>query len=185
MKIPSGVLAALLAVVLVYHADAQVPALKRWSAAVYHGLVVGTSSRDDVLRVLGKPKAVGMEQDTGLPTMMYTVSDPVLGTLIVYTKKGILDGMTLLPKNHLTKGDISRLFGPDYAVVGYSTDDCFTEAGTAPIYEAPDGPIQHLEYRDRGLAAVLHNSDVTAVVFVSGPFGPTHSLCAEGGRNSR
>ena len=182
MKIRNAVLATFLAITAAYYANAQTPASQRWSPATYHDLTIGTSTRSDVLRLLGKPKAVGKEPDTGLPTMTYAVSDPVPGMLTIYTQKGILDGMTLSPKKPLTKNDIIRLFGSDFTIVRYATDDCLTEGGSAPIYEAPNGPIKHMEYRDRGVAAVFNGAEVVAVVFVSKPIGPTHSLCTERGK---
>ena len=171
-------LATVLAMTTVGNACAQAQTLKPWSPAKYHDLIVGTSTRENVLTQLGKPLTTGREQDTGIPIMTYRVSNPVQGTLVVYLHKGILDGMTLLPKNRVTRRDLLRLYGTDYLVVRYATDDCLTEGGTAPIYETPDGAIEHIEYRDRGVAAIVRDGEVRAVVFVSKPFGPTHSQCA-------
>jgi hypothetical protein len=181
MKTKNAMLATFLVLMTVNTAAAQAPDLRPWSAATYHNLVVGTSTRDDVLRLLGKPNIIGREQDTGVPTMTYTVSDPVPGTLVVYTKKGILDGMMLTPKKSLTKGDIIRSLGPDYIVVHYAMDDCIGEGGAGPIYQTSRGPIKHMEYRDHGLAAVFAYDDdqrVEAIVFTFKPFGPSHSICA-------
>ncbi len=180
MRLLNIMLAAWLSAYGLY-AGAQTSNSKLWSAAKYHDLVVGSSTQNDVLRVLGKPKAVGKEQDTGAPTMTWIVTDPVPGTLVVYTKKGILDGMILTPKKDLTKAEILRLFGSEFRVVRYAMDDCVGEGGAGPIYESPDGPIKHLEYRDRGLAVVYAYDDdekVEAIIFTSKPFGPTHSVCA-------
>jgi hypothetical protein len=159
-------------------ADPQVVVSKPWTPATYHGLVMGKSTRADVIKVLGNPKWAGREQDTGIPIMSYEVSDPVPGTLVVYVEKEILDGMTLNPKNRLTKSDLLRLLGHDYIIVRYDTDDCLAEGGTAPIYETPNGPIKHMEYRDRGVAVIFYQDNVEAILFTFKPFGPTHSLCA-------
>jgi hypothetical protein len=155
---------------------------KTWIPAIYHGLTVGTSTRKDVARVLGKPKWVGKEEDTGLPISSYTVSDPVPGTLVVYTKRDLLDGMMLYPKDTLKQSDIVRILGTDYTVVRYDTDECLTESGTSPLYEAMNGSLRQVEYRQRGLAVILRdaettNSEVEAIGFVDKPFGPTHSRC--------
>ena len=159
-------------------AHAQTQISKTWVPAVYHNLVVGNSTRDEALKILGKPNSTGKEQDTGIPTMTYKVSDPVAGTLVVYVKKGILDGMSLYPDRELRRSDVVRLLGPNYAVVHYATDHCLTEGGTAPIFESPGGPILHIEYRARGLAVILNGNQVAAIAFVARAFGPTRSLCA-------
>jgi hypothetical protein len=171
----------IVAIAVVQQADPQKLAERSWLPATYQGLTIGVSTKEDVLRVLGKPKSIGKEQDTGLPTMTYVVTDPVPGVLTVYVQKGILDGIGLTPKKSLTKGDIIRLFGPNYIIVHYATDDCLDDGGAAPIYENPRGSIKHMEYRDRGVAASFAYDDdqkVEAIVFTSKPFGPSHSICA-------
>jgi len=167
-----------LAIIVVQQASPQKLPERSWSPAMYHDLTVGLSTKDDVLRVLGKPKTIGKEQDTGLPTMTYIVADPVPGVLTVYVPKGVLDGMTLSLKKRLSKSEIVRLFGSGYIAVEYDTDDCLGEGGAAPIYESPNGPIKHLEYRDKGIGVIFHEGEAVAIVFVSKPFGPSHSICA-------
>jgi hypothetical protein len=178
MKIVSTVILTALVIQGAPATDSQTALSKKWVAAVYHGLVVGTSTKADVLRVLGKPKSVGKEQDTGLPTMSYAVSDPVQGTLVVFIRRGLLDAMSLTPKTRSTKDDIVSVLGSDYLVVHYAPDDCLGEGGAAPIYEDRNGPIERIEYRSRGLALSLHDSEVEAILFVAKPFGPTRSRCA-------
>jgi len=178
MQIKRALLAIALAITVVQQASPQKLAERSWMPAVYHDLTVGVSTKDDVLRVLGKPKAIGKEQDTGLPTMTYVVTDPVPGVLTVYVQKGVLDGMTLSLKKRLSKREIIRLFGSDYIAVQYDTDDCLGKGGAAPIYESPNGPIKHLEYRDKGIGVIFHESEAVAIAFVSKPFGPSHSICA-------
>ena len=171
---------ASLSLVVLLSGAASAQSLKPWSAAKYHGLAIGRSSRADVRRQLGKPDSVGTEEDTGLPIMTYTVSDPLPGKLVVYTENGIVDGMTLYPRKDQTKDDIVRIFGPDFIVVHYAVDQCSGDGGTAPIYETSSGPIKHMEYRDRGLAAIFSQGDdqkVEAIAFTSRAFGPPHSSC--------
>lgn len=178
MRIMKAIFAIVIAISTVQYADPQKLAERSWSPATYHDLTVGVSTKDDVLRVLGKPKTIGKEQDTGLPTMTYVVTDPVPGVLTVYVQKGVLDGITLSLKKRLPKSEIIRLFGSDYIAVQYDTDDCLGEGGAAPIYESPNGPIKHLEYRDKGIGVIFHEGEAVAIAFVSKPFGPSHSICA-------
>jgi hypothetical protein len=166
------------AIIVIQQASPQKLPERSWSPATYHDLTVGLSTKDDVLRVLGKPNTIGKEQDTGLPTMTYIVADPVPGVLTVYVPKGVLDGMTLSLKKQLSKSEIVRLFGSGYIAVQYDTDDCLGDGGAAPIYESPNGPIKHLEYRDKGIGVIFHEGEAAAIVFVSKPFGPSHSICA-------
>ncbi len=126
MRIFNLILANLLVGMALNCAGAQAPASRPWSAATYHGLTVGTSTRADVLKVLGKPNFVGREEDTGVPTITFPVPDPMPGTLTVYMKKGILDGMRLDLNESLSKSDIIRIFGHNYVVVHYATDDALT-----------------------------------------------------------
>jgi hypothetical protein len=177
MKTLNATLAICLVVTAADAAGPQVQARKSWAPASYHGLIMGKSTRDDVRRVLGKPKWVGKEGDTGVPIMNYDVSDPVPGTLVAHITNGILESMELDLKKSLPKNDVIRLLGSGYIVVHYSMDDCLGEGGTTPIYEDPNGPIVQMEYRDRGLAASFYNDRVEAIIYTDKPFGPTHSQC--------
>lgn len=98
MKIVSTVLLASLLIQGGFATGPQSAISKKWVPAVYRSLVVGVSTKSDVLKVLGKPNSAGKEQDTGLPTMSYAVSDPQQETLVVYIRRGLLDGMSLFPK---------------------------------------------------------------------------------------
>jgi hypothetical protein len=151
---------------------------RTWMPATYKGLVMGKSTRQEVLRVLGKPEWVGRESDTGVATMEFPVSDPVPGKLAVHFPHGeIVNDMTLYPVSRLTDKDILALLGSDYLTVRYATDDCLGDALTAPLYESPDGYIKHLENRSRGLALAFYAHGVEAIHFVHEPFGPTSSRC--------
>ncbi len=178
-------LAALIVFTQVQVDIAQANVGKPWKSAVYHGLVMGKSTRADVLKALGKPKWVGHEQDTGTPIITYDVADPVPGVLTVYINKGILESLALEPKKALSRDDIVRLFGHGYIAVHYSADECLDEGGAAPVYQDPKGHSLYWEYRDRDLAAMFHYNDedsVDAILFLHGPIGPAHSLCTKKGQ---
>lgn len=175
MKTPNIALLAVLVLGLALQSPGQDS--RKWSAAVYDHLVVGESSRNAVLKQLGKPDWVGQEADTGLPVMHFTVSDPVPGTLVVHTRHGILGGLALYPKKELTKADIVHMFGSHNLMTRYSSDDCLTEGGSAPIYEDPKGSLEQLEYRSRGIAVAVHGDEVEVIEFVGKPFYPTRSHC--------
>lgn len=153
-----------------------------WKAATYKGLVVGTSSRSDVIRTLGKPKYIGPEEDTGEPIMEFEVKEPVPGKLTAYVRHGVLEGLALTPSGTLGRADIIKKFGRDYLDVHYAVDECLSEGGTAPLYENPDGPFEQIEYRSRGIAIVLRNGEVEAIVFEGPPFPTSRSRCSSRSR---
>ena len=186
MKIKNATLVTVFVLMTVNCSAPQAPAVKPWSAATYHGLIVGTSTRAEVLNLLGRPDYVGREEDTGTPIMNYEVVDPVPGTATVYIMKGILDGIYIHPKRSLTRRDIIRLLGTGYIVNHYAADDCLDNGGAAPIYQNARGSIKYMEYRDRGLAAdFAYNDDekVQGIIYTFKQLGPAHSACAGRGKN--
>jgi hypothetical protein len=168
MNVTKVMLAAFPVFTTAHCASPQAQSTKPWAPATYHGLVMGESTRADVLSILGNAKWAGKEPDTGIPIMSFDVSYPVPGELEVYLTNGILDSMTLNLNEKMARKNIIHLLGPNYTIVRYATDECLSEGGSAPIYENLSGPIKYLEYRDRGLAAALDYEDddkVEAIVF--------------------
>jgi hypothetical protein len=177
MKILATVLLASLVCQAGLRSNSQKHVSKTWVPAVYHGLVMGKSTRAAVLRVLGKPTWVGRESDTGIPMMNFTVADPLPGNLSVFFERGILDGMTLYPKGTVTKEDIVRVFGSDYVIGRYERDECFDDSGAASIYESPTGSVKYMEYRKRGLVISFYRDEVDGIMFVERLSVPAHSRC--------
>ena len=152
-------------------------AVPPWHVAHYSSLTIGKSSRGDVERLLGSA-VITREQDTGDPIVTYQVDSPVPGLLTVHLKRGVVDGLTLTPKDPLSAAEAIQLFGTEYVPVQYGVDECLTQNGSAPIFELPGGPISHLEYRGQGIGLVVKNGLVVAIAYTDKPFGPTHSRCA-------
>ena len=151
---------------------------QRWIPAIFHGLTVGKSNRADALRILGKPASTGRGGESVFPFISYEVSDPVPGTLTIYFEHGIILEMDLKPKAPTTKKDIIRVFGSDYRMARYSTDECLNEGGVAPVYEDPDGPFEQMEYRPRGISVTFDVNEVEVISLVGKSIAPTHSRCA-------
>jgi len=164
-------------------AEAQTVRSKSWVPAVYHGLVVGKSTRNNVLRILGKPKSTGRAAESDPPMLYYDydVADPVKGRIEVYFRGAIVDSMALYPDASLTQEDVIRILGERYSLVRYAGDDCLGSGGAGPMYEDPEGDIKHMEYRNRGLAVAFNSSKVEAILYVQRAFGPTHPRCAHEG----
>jgi len=159
MKILRAILLTTLVISAALYVESQTPTSKPWNPATYHGLIMGKSTRADAFKVLGKPKWAGREQDTGVPILSYDITDPLPGELEVFITKGILEGMTLNLKNNVSQKDIIRLFGDNYIIVHYATDDCLDDGGAAPIYQNPKGPFKTMQYRDRGLVILFVYND--------------------------
>ena len=77
MNVTKVMLAAFPVFTTAHCASPQAQSTKPWAPVTYHGLVMGKSTRADVLSILGKPKWAGKEPDTGIPIMSFDVSDPV------------------------------------------------------------------------------------------------------------
>ena len=83
-----------------------------------------------------------------------------------------------LDPTNLSKEQAIAHFGNDYIVIRYAHDDCLSNGEAAPLYEAPDGPIFVVEYRQRGIAISLRDKKtVQTISYVKEPIGATSSLC--------
>lgn len=146
---------------------------------------MGKSTRAEVIKVLGKPKWDGKEEYSRIPMMSYEVDYPMPGTLYVYMTKGILESMTLSLKKKVNQNEIIRLFGSNYVVVHYATDECFADGESVPIYQKTNGPIKTMQYRNLGLVADFdYNSDDTvyAITYIYKRSIRTHSSCSGQGK---
>jgi hypothetical protein len=136
----------------------QAPA---WTPAAYRGLTVGSSSKEDVLRVLGMPSSISKDSDSGEPLWNYQVSDPFPGSLEAYIKGGtILGGFTLRPSRQVTRAEIIKMFGPNYR---------YSKRPTA------SGSLEMLAYPDRGIAIILqfeNNEAVDLIIYSAKPVNP-------------
>jgi hypothetical protein len=169
------------------------PATSRtWRPAVYHGLIIGTSKRREVITKLGEPNYVGKEEDTGAPYLSYSVSDPFEGTLAAYIDHGTLSMLILTLRHPMPIKAAVETLGPTGLLrTNYSLDNCVGGAGAGPIYENPRGDIEYVEYRSRGLALAVYEDKVESVSFVAKPLGsatskcPARTLTKQGPKNAR
>jgi hypothetical protein len=122
---------------------------------------------------------------TGVPMMSYEVTDPFPGTLFVYTTKGILEEMNLSLKKKVNQNDIIHIFGSNYIVVRYDTDECLGDDESVPIYQSADGPLKQIQYRNLGLVADFNyndNDNVYSISYIYKLSVQTHSLCTGQGK---
>lgn len=140
---------------------AQQKLASTWAPATYRGLTVGSSSKEDVLRVLGKPSSISRDSDSGEPLWNYQVSDPFPGSLEAYIKGGTtLGGFTLSLSRQVTKAEIIKMFGPNYR---------YSKRPTA------SGPLEMLSYPDRGIAIILqfeNNGVADLIIYSAKPVNP-------------
>jgi hypothetical protein len=158
-----------------------------WHAANYRGLVMGQATRIDMLRVLGAP------QDSGPPGQQATdASDPeewneyegsgeLPGklTVVVNKRSGVILGIDFYPEN-LSKEEAIKHLGNDYVITRYDFDSCLSKDGgeSAPLYESPNGEVEVIEYRKRGIAVgVNYQGRVNQIQYVSKPIGAPSSKC--------
>jgi len=156
---------------------------QRWHAASYCGLVIGKSTRAQMLRVFGGPKwheVLGKGPDAEV-WYHYEGLGELPGELVVVVGKhsGKILGIDLHPQN-LTKEKAIEYFGPGFRITRYDFDSCLSVDGgeSAPLYESPDGAVTVVEYRDRGIAiGVNYKGEVDQVQYVSKPIGARASKC--------
>lgn len=132
-----------------------------WTPATYRGLTVGSSSKDDVFRVLGRPSSISKDSDSGEPLWNYQVSDPFPGSLEAYIKGGTtLGGFTLSLSRLVTRAEIIKMFGQNYR---------YSKRSTA------SGPLEMLAYPDRGIAIIFqfeNNDAVDLIIYSANPVNP-------------
>lgn len=164
----------------------------RWRAASYLGLTIGTSTRADVLRVLGEPARkdtpVDQAEDEPHPEVWYVYQGigefPGELTAVIDERSGVVLRLDLSPQN-LSRDEAIRHFGKNYIVTRYDFDECLGNEESAPLYESPSGSIISIEYRQRGIAvAVDETGRVNTISYVSKPIGARQSKCKSSDRSA-
>ncbi len=156
-----------------------------WRPAVYRGLVVGKSSAEEVRKTLGRPEKAVPGAGSRPPLKYYTVKEPLPGSLAVLITAGRLKLLMLNLKEPISQKEAIRIFGSDFRIGRYSLDTCLDSGGEAPSYEDPDGDIQVLEYRNRGIALDLYEGQVDTISYLDGPFGSAHPRCAQSPKSQK
>jgi hypothetical protein len=156
-------------------------------------LTMGTSTREDMLRVFGESEDFAetekwRNETPNLPSEIDYVYENVgeirgLHRVAVSSRDGKIVWILIEPEKML-KSDIVRLYGPNYVITKYDTDDCIDDEDGVPLFESPNGRIKQFEYRERGIFFRLKKQDsrksgdlVELIMFVSEPPGATTSRC--------
>lgn len=145
---------------------------RKWQAATYRGLMMGRSTRADMIRVLGEPKWSELfDEDKSKPECWYHYDSggEFPGEVVFNVDKstGVILKMILHPKDLSLKEAIKRL-GGSYVATRYEFCQGFDEEESAPLYENPSGQFRYIEYRKRGMALSIGNNDkVDFIVYLS------------------
>lgn len=160
-------------------AGAPAPEKKQqsWRAGMVKGLTVGVSTRADMFRILGPPTSQwvydGMEEEDprSVTHFIYKGAAELPGDLSVDVVKGTGRILAIaIEPDVLTLERAIEHFGPDYVRTRYDwcpggSEDVWILDG--PIYESPDGDLEYIEYRERGIAMLVGYSGlVDEVSFV-------------------
>lgn len=149
----------------------------KWKPAIYRNLVMGKSTRKDLLRTLGKPKLTAIPEGQ-LKTdryqenwYYYDLTGEIKGKLTAYVDKrsGVMLGISLLP-DKFSKDDMIQQFGSEFVETRYQFCQCTEESDAAPVYETPEGSLVQFEYRSRGIAIHFHDG-TASIEYLDSPFG--------------
>ncbi len=160
--------------------------IRGWCPAEYRGLVIGSSTRDDMLRILGHPaqsEVLGEADDTAREVWHhYQSGGEIPGSLVVVEGRSRqITGVSLYPHD-LSREDIVQKLGGGYVETRYDFDLCLGDEESAPLFESKDGSVVMLEYRLRGLAIAVDDSGrVREVFYLSRPYGAERSRCTGSG----
>ncbi|MGB7925165.1 MAG: hypothetical protein WCF57_18140 [Pyrinomonadaceae bacterium] len=158
---------------------------RQWRAANYRGLVMGTSRYDDMLRALGEParseQPVGQTEGSSEQVTWYVYKDDgeLHGELmaVVETKSRTILWIGISPPS-LTKDEAIKRFGNDYTITKYHFEPCLGGDESGELYEAQDGALSFVEYRQRGIAIMYDDEGkVRQITYVSKPIGSPSSKC--------
>lgn len=158
------------------------PTQQLWRPAIYRGLVMGKSKRAQMLRVFGQPKW-SREAETGSHEEVwnnYEGKGEFPGITIVVTEResNVISRIDFYP-TRLTKQQAIAHFGSRYILTRYNFESCEGDEESEPLYESPNGLLQFIEYRARGIAIAIGNEEmVTKISYVSHPIGTPQSRCS-------
>lgn len=161
-----------------------------WGTATYKGLIIGKSTRADMLRVLGEPEWSGPPSNQGKvdqnPEIWNTYKGsgdfPGQTTVVIDKHSSVILSIDLYPEA-LSKEEAIRRLGDHYIKTRYDLDMCLSTDGgeSAPLYESPNGEIEIIEYRSRGIAIrVNYQGNVDHIQYVNKPIGTPSSKCSTG-----
>jgi hypothetical protein len=138
---------------------------------------VGTSTREDVLKLLGKPireDFANPEDDSDEVWYIYNNAGDLPGQFEAHINKksGLLVALSLGMTGDVDKETVLKLFGDDYEMVRYDACPDSAESEAGPFYESSNGQAISYEYRSRGIAVdVNYKGMVQGIEYLQRPPG--------------
>jgi hypothetical protein len=158
--------------------SAQSKSSLRAASKTYRGVTLGITTRQEVLRLFGKPSTeykMPLEKDRVEFRYLAPAGEP---SLTLYLKNNVVDELEEYPAS-LTPEKAIEKFGPDFQRHRYSFDDCLSDGEGAPLFRDPKGQFEFIEYRHRNLYLQLrqYRNLVESIVLSSIPPGSLRSQC--------
>lgn len=151
-----------------------------WKPGEFSGLVAGKSSRKDVIRVLG---ANDPKKEKRLETYSYRGKGDFSSTLIIQVNRatGVVETITEQFSPNITRTQAHKKYGNDYREVQYSMLDCPHEGVNPLAYRDPKGPVELIEYPQKGLILWPNREgfDIAAAVYLAKPLPRKRPVCAK------
>jgi hypothetical protein len=129
-----------------------------WHASDFHGVTAGKSNKAAVVKAFGdpaetrQPSLAAFANDACCEELLYHGKGDNGGELSIAIRKNgtvvyILDQF----KSAMPRSTAYRKYGKDWHDHAYSSAKCAERAGIAPLYRDPAGPIELVEYPDKGM----------------------------------
>jgi hypothetical protein len=163
----------------------------KWQRAIFEGLKIGVSSRSDALKTLGKPNSSTIsdynDKPEGSDREDFELMDKYenfgfYGELtIIYSKKNETIIEIVSYPNNVTVEEAIKHFGENYKRTQYNFMECPGDVGSSRIYESKNGEFKYIEYRSKGIAIKIDDSEkeVENISFVSQPIGMNSADCSK------
>jgi hypothetical protein len=140
-----------------------------WRAATFQGVRVGTSREAEMLRRLGTPRhrtRVHWSDSVVVWSYEFPQGGELPGRVVVDvdTATRVVLSVALHP-DRLSVSAAIRHFGPGFQRTRYGRDECLGDAESTPLYEDPDGPVEYVEYRTRGIAIPVEAGDTVREIY--------------------
>jgi hypothetical protein len=178
---------------------------EKWGAGNFRGLIIGKSTKADMLRRFGKPrwsqtkpedreekereeKERTRDRDQSARRVTWNHYEnigelPGITNIATDTRTGVIVRIDFFPER-LTRDEAIARFGPNYLVRRYEFDRCDRDEDHESLYESANGSLLTLEYRSRGVALLIQSNDLVSTIrYVNAPIGSLRSKCQPGGQS--
>ena len=133
---------------------------KEWRPATWRGLTVGTSTKADVLKLLGNPiRKDFAEPEDDSDDVWYIYNDvgdfPGQFTVQIDKVSDRVTAMRISMTQDVKKEVVLDLLGKDYEIVRADACPGFEELDAAPFYRSSKGTAVNIEYASLGISVSI------------------------------